>query len=81
MSMRLNTVILSALDWPANQFDRFREWLKSEQKPATAEPLTKCGYVTCESGRSGYRVILGFATLEEAQDAHRQIARLKTPNR
>ena len=44
---------------------------------AAQNPLLKRCYTMAESHLSGYRVVIGFERLEDAQDAHEYIAKLQ----
>lgn len=77
--MKLNTLIMRALDWPVVMGERLRDWLEAGQEPPKTNPLSRRCYLMSESHLGGHRLIIGFETLEDAQDAHEYVARLSKP--
>lgn len=80
--MKFNVAIMKALNWPCDKFDSLRAWLEeggeTVQKPSVeASPLDKRRYLMSESHLSGYRLLIGFETLEDVQAAHEFLARRK----
>jgi hypothetical protein len=54
-----------------------RNFLKWRNVVVEANPLGKCGYSMSEAGGGKpYRLIMGFETLSDLQDAHEYVARL-----
>src|SRR5574337_223793 len=93
--MKINVAIIAAMNWPCDNLDRLRDWLEAgdrefranqktvepNQKTVEPNPLAQRCYLMSESHLGGHRLIIGFETLEDAQDAHEYVARLdKTPN-
>lgn len=72
--MRLNTAILAFLEWPCDKLDKFWAWLEAG-RDAKPNPLEKRCYLMSESHLSGYRLVIGFETLEDVQSAHEFLAR------
>jgi hypothetical protein len=72
--MKLNKVIMTALEWPVAWIQRLRDWLGAGATEVRLHPLDKHTYAMCEGG-SKSRVVLGFASLRDAQDAHESIVR------
>jgi hypothetical protein len=50
--------------------------VQPSKKPPAASPLSVYGYAMSEPHLSGYRLILGFETLEQVQAAHSAVAEL-----
>lgn len=80
--MKFNTAIMKALNGPCDKLDSLRSWLEeggeTVQKPSVEEsPLDKRCYLMSESHLSGYRLLIGFETLEDVEAAHEFLARRK----
>lgn len=78
--MKLNTLVMQALDWPVTMAVRLRDLLEAGGKhvdQVELDPLDKRCYTISESHLSGYRLILGFETLDDVQDAHEFLVRRK----
>ena len=73
--MKLNERIMRILDWPVKQTERFRDWLEEGMRAASnndreTNPLEQRCYLMSESHLSGCRLVIGFESLDDCQDAH-----------
>lgn len=81
--MKLNVLIMRALDWPCSMGERLRDWLEAGEKQASQpeiNPLARRCYLMSEAHLSGYRLIVGFESLDDLQDAQEFLARRVPPN-
>ena len=75
--MKLNTVIMWILEFPCVMVERLRDWLEAGAKPPKPHPLSARCYVMSEAHLSGYRLIIGFETLEDLDAAHKAIVHME----
>ena len=85
--MKLNERIVRILDWPVKQMERLRDWLEESMRAASNNdkeitPLERRCYLMGETHLSGSRLIIGFESLEDCNEAHdfliRHYPKLKT---
>ena len=86
--MKLNERIVRILDWPVKQTERLRDWLEEGMRAASNNdreitPLERRCYLMGETHLSGCRLIIGFESLDDCNNAHdfliRHYPKLKTP--
>lgn len=73
--MKLNERIMRILDWPVKQTERLRDWLDEGMRAASNNdkeitPLERRCYLMGETHLSGYRLVIGFESLDDCHDAH-----------
>jgi len=81
--MRLNEIIMIALEWPCDQFDRFRDWLEAggrarkarlqgiQQPPEPLAAMQAAFRTTSVEGgpQPRYFMVFKFSSLQEMQKA------------